>query len=137
MFNDKVLKINVKSCITKAIKLRKKYFNKVNPKLVIFLCVLLIKEVINCFCKFYAIFYFGECLILVLICWSYQGYDQNSYLSKGQPSPHQRGVELDSSSNSKMVSESILTVIVGSITIQARPPIIGPHVNVHFCQLHT
>ncbi|KAG4380843.1 hypothetical protein GLYMA_15G028000v4 [Glycine max] len=28
MFNDKVLKINVKSCITKAIKLRKKYFNK-------------------------------------------------------------------------------------------------------------
>ncbi|KAG5115373.1 hypothetical protein JHK84_041486 [Glycine max] len=71
MFNDKVLKINVKSCITKAIKLRKKYFNKVNPKLVIFLCVLLIKEVINCFCKFYAIFYFGECLILVLICWSY------------------------------------------------------------------
>lgn len=33
MFNDKVLKINVKRCITTAIKLRKKYFNKVIKKM--------------------------------------------------------------------------------------------------------
>ncbi|XP_027341512.1 small G protein signaling modulator 1 isoform X2 [Abrus precatorius] len=32
MFNDKMLKINVKRCITTAIKLRKKYFNKVINK---------------------------------------------------------------------------------------------------------
>ncbi|XP_061365144.1 uncharacterized protein LOC133308532 isoform X2 [Gastrolobium bilobum] len=32
MFNDKMLKINVKRCITTAIKLRKKYFNKVIKK---------------------------------------------------------------------------------------------------------
>ncbi|RZB84408.1 small G protein signaling modulator 1 isoform X1 [Glycine soja] len=33
MFNDKMLKMNVKSCITTAIKLRKKYFNKVIKKM--------------------------------------------------------------------------------------------------------
>ncbi|XP_020223520.1 small G protein signaling modulator 1 isoform X1 [Cajanus cajan] len=33
MFNDKMLKINVKRCITAAIKLRKKYFNKVFKKM--------------------------------------------------------------------------------------------------------
>ncbi|TKY48307.1 TBC1 domain family member 15 [Spatholobus suberectus] len=33
MFNDKMLKINVKRCITTAIKLRKKYFNKVIKKM--------------------------------------------------------------------------------------------------------
>ncbi|KAK7325086.1 hypothetical protein VNO77_29157 [Canavalia gladiata] len=49
MFNDNMLKINVKRCITTAIKLRKKYFNKVSPKLVIFLYLPLIKVGINCF----------------------------------------------------------------------------------------
>ncbi|KAK7402243.1 hypothetical protein VNO78_14351 [Psophocarpus tetragonolobus] len=33
IFNDKMLKINVKRCITTAIKLRKKYFNKVIKKM--------------------------------------------------------------------------------------------------------
>lgn len=50
MFNDNMLEINVKRCITTAIKLRKKYFNKVSPKLVIFLYLLFIKEGNNFFC---------------------------------------------------------------------------------------
>ncbi|KAE9585943.1 hypothetical protein Lalb_Chr24g0396671 [Lupinus albus] len=76
MFNDNMLKIKVKRCITTAVKLRKKYFNKASSKFVIFL-YRITKEALTAFAIFCLVKSCNEktnCRKVAIMCWSTSSY---------------------------------------------------------------